>query len=569
MKIIKLIVHQYSGIGFIAALIGLLLSLPALAQLSPGDLHQSHITLEGLANCTKCHSAGKQVSPAKCLDCHRLLQLRIAEKKGLHAHAEYKNCFHCHIEHHGRDFALIYWKDGQDNFEHVLSGYPLKGAHAKLACRDCHQPQNIEKKADLLAKKKDLNRTFLGLQQACLSCHADEHRGQLSQQCRDCHAMDAWKPAEKFDHNQAQFRLTGLHRNLECAACHPTERADNSGEKTFVTFRGIAFAKCLDCHRDPHARRFGQNCQKCHNTGGWKKMNANADFNHDKTRFPLQGMHIDVACESCHKPGRSRRGLAFANCTDCHFDFHRGQFTDRELGGACEECHSVAGFSPSSFTIEKHQKTNFQLAGGHLAIPCLACHAGGPQPVRRNRSMLSLNKFTFERTQCVDCHKDPHFGEVKKFVDAGGCVSCHTVESWRKINFDHSQTDFALAGRHAESTCISCHQPIKKVNNTQRISFVNISQQCRDCHDDVHQQQFTKTVMIAGKSKSVTECQRCHTADDWQARRFEHNRDSRFKLDGAHQDVACESCHPTVEKNGEKLTVFKPLETACVTCHGE
>ena len=52
------------------------------AQVSPGKLSEAHSDLEGIANCTKCHILGDDVSNDKCLDCHRIVRNLIAEKKG-------------------------------------------------------------------------------------------------------------------------------------------------------------------------------------------------------------------------------------------------------------------------------------------------------------------------------------------------------------------------------------------------------------------------------------------------------------------------------------------------------
>ncbi|HES59296.1 MAG TPA: hypothetical protein ENO18_02600, partial [Caldithrix sp.] len=176
-----------------------------LAQLSPGDLHQVHADLEGIANCTQCHVEGQQLSPEKCFDCHSILKARIDAGKGLHINPDYKQCDHCHIEHQGRNFDLVYWKDGTDKFQHNLTGYILEGGHKDVDCRKCHNSKNIKNPQTYLEKKKDLERTYLGLSQECLSCHHDEHRGQLKTTCKNCHSFDKWKPALKFDHNKANY----------------------------------------------------------------------------------------------------------------------------------------------------------------------------------------------------------------------------------------------------------------------------------------------------------------------------------------------------------------------------
>ncbi len=65
--------------------------------------------------------------------------------------------------------------------------------------------------------------------------------------------------------------------------------------------------------------------------------------------------------------------------------------------------------------------------------------------------------------------------------------------------------------------------------------------------------------------KDGVDCARCHDTVDWLAEKFDHDRDSRFSLAGAHAKVACRACHKAPA--GEPLTVFRPLATECVACH--
>lgn len=550
-------------------LLAALFVLPLHAQLSPGELHQSHAFLEGLKNCTRCHSSGNRISPDKCLACHVALKERIQANQGLHARQEYRNCVDCHSDHHGRNFEMIFWKGGQENFDHSQTGYPLEGAHARQECRACHRGEHIAGKARLLEQKISLKRTFLGLNRDCLSCHVDEHRGQVGKECLNCHEMEKWKPAPKFDHARARFTLTGRHLEVACEKCH-TPVTDNRfpNDAGFLKFKLPAFARCADCHEDFHRGSLGENCQTCHSTAGWQS-GAFAGFDHGKTRFPLLGKHQSVKCESCHQPGKPRRGLAFANCRDCHNDYHRGQFAARSSKGACEECHTVNGFSPSTFSLDAHQQTDFPLKGAHLAIPCVACHAGGGNGGGQNRSMLKINRFTFNSTRCQDCHKDPHRGEVDRYTQTGGCEHCHSVESWRKIHFDHGQTRFALAGRHREIACNACHRPTSSSGEEKRPQLTGLPLLCQDCHEDIHQGQFQTATVSAGKTVNVTDCSRCHTPSRWQPELFDHNRHSKFPLEGAHRSVPCRNCHPREERNGVVITVFKPLSGECSACHGE
>src|ERR1035437_2330586 len=81
----------------------------AVAQISPGDLSRAHAGLDGVSNCTKCHTVGNKVTREKCLSCHKEIQANITANKGYHASAEVtgKQCTVCHNEHHGRNFQLV------------------------------------------------------------------------------------------------------------------------------------------------------------------------------------------------------------------------------------------------------------------------------------------------------------------------------------------------------------------------------------------------------------------------------------------------------------------------------
>ncbi len=447
----------------------------------------------------------------------------------------------------------------------------MEGAHARQKCNDCHQPKNIAEKEKLLSKDKHRERTYLGLTTRCLSCHLDEHRGQLGNACLTCHQMEDWKPASGFDHNKTDFALTGKHRSVDCEKCHKTAQDNQFAvDKSYLKFSGFRFAQCSNCHQDAHQGRFGEDCQRCHSTSGWKSVHL-TQFDHDNTRFPLKGKHRSVKCESCHLPGKPHRGLQFDQCKDCHTDHHLGQFTDRASGGACNDCHNVYSFSPSSFTLDQHQQTDFPLTGSHLAIPCIACHEGTPSggAIATSTTTPKLNRFDFTSTRCQGCHQDRHRGTVDAYVQKDGCQHCHTVDSWQQIEFDHNQTDFALKGHHQNTACKSCHQPLNKGTPQEMIPFKKLSTKCMECHKDIHQGQF-ETVLVQGSATTKgTDCSRCHTVHNWQPVKFDHNRDSRFKLEGAHLEVACQRCHREIEKNGVRIALFTPLDTSCNSCHGD
>ena len=60
-------------------------------------------------------------------------------------------------------------------------------------------------------------------------------------------------------------------------------------------------------------------CENCHTAKGWRPVRANLEFDHNKTNYPLRGMHEKVQCTQCHvKPVFADVGK---NCADCHSVF--------------------------------------------------------------------------------------------------------------------------------------------------------------------------------------------------------------------------------------------------------
>jgi len=440
------------------------------AQLSPGDLAEAHKEFEGMSNCMKCHELGAGPSAKKCLECHKEIALGIDDERGYHylvVSRQKRACFECHSDHAGRSFELVHWPNGRNNFNHAVTGYDLAGGHKSAKCRDCHTPERVS--ADIAAfEQVDVQRTFLGLNDECLTCHVDEHRAQLGTDCVACHGDVHWKPAPQFDHNKVGFRLTGLHLKVDCAKCHPMVE-DEQGE-LFAQYTNLPFQDCVACHQDPHLGRFEESCSSCHATTGWRNV-AMADFNHSTTQFPLVGMHASATCDRCHQAGESFKGLQFDRCDRCHADEHRGQFDK-----LCEACHDEQGFTPAYFTAEDHRDTRFHIAGAHLATPCISCH-------------LTIS-------------------------DAAG--------EYRQFRYEDTR--------------------------------------CEVCHDDVHYGQFS-----SGKTKKS--CDVCHSPSEWAQVDFDHDRGSRYKLEGEHKRVPCDGCHVTVSDGGHQFVRYKPIDASCVTCH--
>lgn len=513
-------------------------SISGYAQISPGDLVEAHAHLEGISNCTECHVLGDKVSNEKCLACHTLIKERIAQKKGYHASEEVngKQCASCHNDHHGRSFQIIRFKT--DTFRHALTGYQLEGAHTEINCSECHKAEYIHN-PDI----QKLKNTYLGLGTNCLDCHVDYHQGTLETNCASCHNQKEFKPATLFNHEQTDYPLRGKHRQLDCEQCHPKKARQG---KDFQQFSGIASAKCTDCHEDVHNNKFGQNCTQCHSVNSFQRIKNQAKFNHALTNYPLEGMHTQVDCKECHKAGLTA-GLAYAKCTDCHTDYHKNELDVNGKDPDCAQCHSVNGFMPSSYSIEEHNKSSFELAGAHLATPCFSCH-------------LKKDEWRFHSlgTHCVDCHENIHEQFIaEKYYPNQDCKTCHTEKSWGGVVFDHNQTSFELKGAHTDIGCRACHFSQSEKGNLVQ-NFSQFSGNCTDCHDDIHQGQFNE--------QGKTDCLRCHAFESFKIADFDHSK-TLFPLNGAHEKVSCTECHLEIKTKKSSYINYKIKEFKCADCH--
>ena len=227
--------HLSTNISMSARLIALLLvSCPvaSFAQVSPGPLTEAHAHLEGLLSCTECHTLGARTPELKCLSCHMEIRERLDNKTGYHAKVVDRQrggieCARCHAEHAGRNFNLIRWPGDLKQFDHAQTGLPLEGKHAVLECAQCHKPDRIPAARRAAIKVKDLNRTYLGLDRSCLSCHTDPHRSELGNQCTTCHSQNAWRPVISFNHDGTRFPLTGGHTKVACRDLSQNQRGSD------------------------------------------------------------------------------------------------------------------------------------------------------------------------------------------------------------------------------------------------------------------------------------------------------------------------------------------------------
>jgi hypothetical protein len=310
----------------------------------------------------------------------------------------------------------------------------------------------------------------------------------------------------------------------ECSRCH--DRAD----------RGRQAALCRDCH-EPVAKDIAQHkgfhgrlagadsaqCSACHSEHKGRKADIvkleSASFPHAQTDFRLQGAHATVACAACHAAGRKYREASSA-CVDCH---RKDEPHEGKLGRECANCHEDTGWERVRFD---HAKTKFALTGKHIDTGCTACHFG--------------NRYAGTPVPCASCHApdDVHAG-----ARGTACGDCHQTSGWAGTKYDHLRaTGFALAGAHGQLDCKACHKTTNLKDPLPR--------DCTGCHrsDEPHATRLGEA------------CDKCHGSNAWKPATFDHTRDGKFELRGAHQKLDCHVCHTAV-------VASQKLGTECAGCH--
>ena len=510
----------------------------------PGKVIAGHAKIEG--ECKKCHTPFNKTDQGRlCLDCHKPVAGDITARRGFHGVSptvQEKECKACHSDHKGRDARIAAFD--QKSFNHAHTDFALRSAHQKVECAACHVAET----------------RFRDAPPTCVGCHRkdDKHKGGFGDKCDSCHNEDNWKEV-KFDHGKTRFALSGKHVPAKCESCHAHERykdtprtcvachrkddkhKGNFGEKCeachnaedwksqfnhtrqtrYPLLAKHAAAKCEACHRSPlyseklptrcvschmkddsHKGTLGDNCESCHKETGW----TNTSFDHNRdSKFPLYNKHRKVVCGDCHKNGLKAK-LPVA-CVECHRadDGHRGAY-----GKACDSCHDDRGWKPSTFDHAK--STRYPLNFAHAKSKCDSCHKGTLY-VKDGAKALSH--------QCVTCHRgdDAHAGQL-----GDRCEACHDEKKWTGAPFDHNKSRFRLAGGHTRIECKACHKTPK---------FKDAQMVCGSCHmpEDVHKG------TLGGK------CDLCHNTRSWMTWDFDHARQARYPLDGAHTRLACGACH--------------------------
>jgi len=153
----------------------------------------------------------------------------------------------CETCHTATDWKVI---PSRIRFNHAQTGFPLRGRHATVACRDCHA-----------------NLNFANTPDKCQDCHADLHRRKNGAECELCHNTNGWQVSvHNINEHQDRFPLIGAHAAVDCYSCHKVGTVGQFNRFGLSTECISCHAKAFDTATAPNHRALGYSteCRECH-----------------------------------------------------------------------------------------------------------------------------------------------------------------------------------------------------------------------------------------------------------------------------------------------------------------
>lgn len=271
------------------------------------------------SDCIECHPNPSNYKVFTCTTCHGKSETD-GEHNGVGGYVyESGACLACHPN-----------GDGEGNFDHNNTNFPLTGAHISVDCNSCHA------------------NGYAGTPTECSACHTmdfeqttspDHQQLGFSMDCASCHTTDPnWMPATFADHDN-YYVLNGAHKQVSCSECHN------------ATFTNTP-TTCFGCHEsdynnandpDHNVANFPTDCTECHTENAWEPTS----WDHDNDFFPIySGNHQNEwnECVDCHiNPGN----YAIFSCIDCHEHNDPNDLADEHedvpnyefISTKCLECH--------------------------------------------------------------------------------------------------------------------------------------------------------------------------------------------------------------------------------------
>lgn len=420
-------------------------------------------------------------------------------------------------------------------FEKALMPGEVIQGHAKyeLDCNKCHQRFDKDAQVGLCA---DCHKDIAG----DISSKTRMHGRLEDKSCRNCHTEHKGRNAkiahidkDKFDHTRTAFQLKGAHKeaSVKCANCHVDKVKHRDTPRL-----------CNDCHKKDdqakgHKGSLGKQCENCHDEKSWKE----ARFDHEKTKFPLAGgKHAETRCSGCHTDKTYKH--APLDCNSCHKKVDQDKGHKGNYGIKCESCHNDKGWKELRFNHDID--THYVLRGKHNQVKCNSCHLPEKGPLYKQK--LS--------DKCVTCHRKDDQDKGHRGGLGEKCASCHNERSWKSSSFNHDDTHFPLHDKHKDTKCDACHKGGVSGPNAK----LKLEKTCISCHRKDDQDK-------GHKGRYGDKCESCHTEKNWKpSTLFDHDRDTKYKLNGKHQQTRCDACH--LPGRG---ALYQPqkLDSQCIACH--
>lgn len=348
---------------------------------------------------------------------------------------------------------------------HVDAAARAAGAHAGLACSDCHTDHEVVPHPRRASKL------------ACVDCH-----------------------------DEAAKQVTGsAHGALEaeaCAGCHGDAHALKALPKT-----GSEGAECVGCHEDAvkdlarsvhardsqHAGLDGARCGSCH--GPAHTTHAAHDAQSSVAKRNLPG-----TCARCHADAgfQQRHRLALARPVETwERSVHaRALRSGNDKAASCSDCHGSHG-------VRAAREPDSPVNPRHVAETCGRCHADVRETYSASVHGTASVRGVKDAPVCTDCHgehailapDDPQSSVHPTRLAAVTCGHCHADERLAaRLNLPLDKVPafrdsfHGLAGRAGSQTvanCASCHGVHNILPSSDPRSTVhasNLARTCGACH---------------------------------------------------------------------------------------
>lgn len=228
--------------------------------------------------------------------------------------------------------SVAYFKPAASTLQKFVSPGPLSPRHAYIGsdCTTCHEPTIGATAAKCTACHANATR-LLGRQptafhasvQECATCHVEHQRSSIRPTTMDHVALAkvgarTLASAAAGGDRDSTATLTSLQTWLRLQSPEQLDRASTRES-----------LNCAGCHdrRDPHSKRFGNDCGQCHRLESWNIPS----YQHPSPE--------SKQCVQCHEPPPSHRMM--------HFSMISQKIAGKESANVeqCFECHNTTSWN--------------------------------------------------------------------------------------------------------------------------------------------------------------------------------------------------------------------------------